>query len=107
MSPQQQAFHNLRNYPLRLNREQAAWYLGVAVDHIAILMGHGLLKPLGDPPKTGAKYFATCELTRLRDDLRWLTKMTNLIYAFWSEKNALREDVKLENARIARQFGRN
>jgi hypothetical protein len=53
---------NLRNLPARLEIQETGWYLGFAPHAIPILIGAGLLKPLGHPPRNGVKYFAAVTL---------------------------------------------
>jgi len=59
----------LRLPPARVVAEEAAWLLGFAPHDIPLLVNAGLLKPLGQPPASGTKYFATAMLLKLRDDL--------------------------------------
>ena len=59
----------LRLPPARVVAEEAAWLLGFAPHDIPLLVNAGLLKPLGHPPASGTKYFATAMLLKLRDDL--------------------------------------
>jgi hypothetical protein len=63
--------------PARMFAEEAAWYLGFAPHDIPILVGAGLLKPLGRPASNGTKYFATATLQELRADVKWLSTHTN------------------------------
>ena len=80
--------------PARLLAEQAAWLLGFGAHEIPLLVSAGLLKPLGKPPTTGTKYFATVELEALRDDTRWLAKASDCIVNYWRTKNAARKAVR-------------
>src|SRR4051812_41108267 len=56
------AFLNLRHLPARLDLEQAAALLGHHPDHIPILVEGKLLKPLGNPPKNGIKWFSCSDV---------------------------------------------
>jgi len=58
--------------PVRLTAEQAAWVLNCQAHDIPILVSSRLLKPLGNPPPNGIKYFATAELLELAKDRVWL-----------------------------------
>jgi hypothetical protein len=59
----------LKDYPARLYAEQAATYLGFKPHDIPVLLGAGLLKPLGGSwAAQMIKYFATAELEKLRRD---------------------------------------
>jgi len=51
---EQAEFLNWKLTPARLNATQAAWFLGFEPDEITILVGAGLLKPLGHPRGTAA-----------------------------------------------------
>lgn len=77
--------------PARLLGEQAAWLLGFGAHDIPVLVVAGLLKPLGRPPMSGSKYFATVELEALRNDTRWLAKASDCIVNHWRTKNASRK----------------
>ena len=74
--------------PARLNRAEAAVYLGFEPDHISFLIKWGLIKPLGRPAPTGDKYFAAVKLAELRQDEEWLSRATLLVSKHWKDKNA-------------------
>jgi hypothetical protein len=46
-----------------------------------------LLKPLGNPPVNGIKYFSASDVLELSNDRGWLTKATNAITQHWQKKN--------------------
>jgi hypothetical protein len=48
--------------PARVMAEEAAWLLGFAPHDIPVLVSAGLLKPLGHPPASGTKFFATATI---------------------------------------------
>ena len=96
MNPERKELLNLATLPARLNREEAAHYLGFTPDHITILIRTGLLKPLGRPEPGGDKYFATVKLAELRQDVKWLGQATLAVSQHWKDKNASR--VKRETA---------
>ena len=74
--------------PARMVVEEAAWYLGFAPHDIPVLVSAGLLKPLGHPPASGTKFFATVTLQKLRDDPNWLARASDAIVQYWRVKNA-------------------
>jgi hypothetical protein len=78
---------NLATLPARLNRTQAADYLGFEPDHITLLIKAGLLKPLGRPKPNSDKYFAAVKLAVLRQDETWLSRATLYICQHWNDKN--------------------
>ena len=84
--------------PARMDAQEAAWYLGFAAHDIPILAHAGLLKPLGHPPATAIKYFATATLTELRSDPQWLARASDAIVRHWQAKNARK--TKVHNGRI-------
>ena len=47
-----------------------------------------LLKPLGNPPPNGIKFFTTSDLLELCKDRAWLIKMTQAINQYWRHQNA-------------------
>lgn len=88
---QQQFLVRLGRPPARLNAEQTAWALNCQPHDIPVLVGARLLKPLGNPPASGVKFFATADVLELTQDRAWLNKVTATIYAHWSRQNAARK----------------
>jgi hypothetical protein len=74
--------------PARLLVEQVAWVLNCQPHDIPILVASWLLKPLGNPPINGIKFFATADILELGNDHAQLVKMTNAIAHHWQRKNA-------------------
>lgn len=91
MKQEKKDFLNLATPPARLNISEAAWFLGFTEADISVLNSVGLLKPLGRPPASGSKYFATAVLQILRNDTRWLAKASDAIVNHWKRKNAGRK----------------
>ena len=50
-------------------------------------MAARLLKPLGNPPPNGTKYFGTEEVRSLARNAGWLARMTNAIHLHWWRKH--------------------
>jgi hypothetical protein len=92
MNARKEFLNTFRTLPARLQVEEAAWYLGFAPHDIPILVRNGLLKPLGQPPANGVKYFAAAALINLRDDINWLSRASNTITRHWQSKNALKRE---------------
>jgi len=88
MDPERREFLNLRTLPVRLLAEEVAWLLGFTPHDIPILTTIGLLKPLGRPPKSGVKHFATVTILELRNDTRWLARASDAVVHHWYAKNA-------------------
>jgi hypothetical protein len=74
--------------PARLTVEQAAWVLNCQPHDVPVLVSCRLLKPLGNPPANGIKFFATVDVLELVKDRSWLAKMTNTVNQHWHKKNA-------------------
>ena len=91
MNQEKKDFLALRVPPARLTISETSWLLGFVEQDITVLVSAGLLKPLGHPPQSGSKYFATAELQALRGDTRWLAKASDAIVNFWKKKNSSRE----------------
>jgi len=81
---------HLAHPPARLTVEQTAWALNCQTHDIPVLVAARLLKPLGNPPSNGTKFFCTAEILELATDSTWLGKMTNAIYQHWRAKNSAR-----------------
>lgn len=93
---QQQFLGLVGNPPARLNVEQVAWVLGCQAHDVPILVSYRLLKPLGNPPQNGVKYFSTAEVAELTKDRSWLAKITQTICQHWQKRNA-RQSIRAEN----------
>lgn len=73
--------------PVRLTVEQTAYVLNCQPHDIPTLVAARLLKPLGNPPANGTKYFGTTEVLEASRDRGWLARMTNAIHQHWRRKN--------------------
>ena len=82
----------LGRLPARLTVEQTAWVLNCQTHDIPVLVAARLLKPLGNPPANGIKFFATTDVLELTQDRNWLTKASNAIYLHWHRQNARKKD---------------
>jgi hypothetical protein len=91
--------------PARLTVEQAGWVLGCQSHDVPILVSTRLLKPLGNPPPNGIKFFATADVLELGKDRSWLAKITNTINQHWRKKNE-RQKVAHTNGFDAREANR-
>jgi hypothetical protein len=92
MKAEQHQFLSLLGQPpARLTVEQAAWLLNCQPHDVPVLVASGLLKPLGNPPPNGIKFFATAEILEKVKDRSWLAKMTNTILHHWHKKNGSKE----------------
>lgn len=82
----------LGRLPARLNVEQTAWVLNCQAHDIPNLVSAKLLKPLGNPPQNGTKYFATKEVLEQTQDEKWLHRVTATISQHWQKRNARKRD---------------
>jgi hypothetical protein len=94
MNQDRRDFLSLGTHPARLTITETAWLLGFTEADISTLISAKLLKPLGHPPPTGSKFFATIDIQSLRPDVRWLAKASDAIVEFWKQKNAGRAQGK-------------
>lgn len=78
----------LGQLPARLNAEQTAWVLNCQPHDIPGLVAAKLIKPLGNPPANGIKFFATADLLESCRDKNWLVRMSATIYLHWHKQNA-------------------
>lgn len=95
-----QEFLNLRWKPGRSCSWQAAAILGVETQHIPILIGTRLLKPLGNPPANAPKYFFTKYLLRLAEDERWLERVSDALVEHWASRNAKKRKPGRKSGRV-------
>ena len=82
----------LGQLPARLTVEQTAWVLNCQAHDVPILVGAKLLKPLGNPPPNGTKFFASREVLELSKDEKWLHRVTVAIYQHWHNRNARKRE---------------
>jgi hypothetical protein len=81
-------FLNLRQRPARVNSEQAGWLIGCQPHDLPVLVVAKLVKPLGNPPQNGSKYFSTAEVLEACQDRNWLVRVTKAIQDNWARRNA-------------------
>jgi hypothetical protein len=81
----------LGQLPARLTAEQAAWVLNCQAYDIPILVAAKILKPLGNPPTNGIKFFATADLLEAIKDRSWLVRMSATLYQHWQKKNSRKQ----------------
>ena len=94
MHDTKESFLNLHTPPARLNADEAAWYLGFKRHEITMLVGAGLLIPLGRPARNRTKFFAAETLEQLRKDEKWLGRATDAIAIYWRQRNARKKTGK-------------
>jgi hypothetical protein len=92
MNSQKIEFLNLRNIPARLRAEEVACLLGFQLREIPLLVSGGLLRPLGNPPVTGVKYFATVAIEECQRDPKWLAQASDRIVRYWQTMNEKRKN---------------
>jgi hypothetical protein len=91
MNSQELQLLNLRNLPARLKAEEVACLLGFKSHEIPLLVAGGLLKPLGRPPTTGVKYFASVAIEECRRDAKWLAQASDYMVRYWRVVNQKRK----------------
>jgi hypothetical protein len=89
---QHQFLKLLGQLPARLTAEQAAWVLNCQPHDVPALVAAKLLKPLGNPPSNGIKFFATTDLLEHTQDRAWLVKVTTTINQHWHKQNASKKN---------------
>ena len=88
---QQHFLRLLGQLPARLTAEQAAWVLNCQPHDVPVLVTAKLLKPLGNPPANGIKFYATADLLEAIKDRNWLVRVSATIYQHWHNKNARKQ----------------
>ena len=81
-------FLNLKNFPARVNAEQAAWLMGCQPHNLPALVAAKQLKPLGNAPPNAVKYFSTAEVLEFCVDRNWLARVTMAIQKEWARRNS-------------------
>ena len=95
-------FLSLRQLPARVNSEQAGWLIGCQPHDIPVLVAAKLVKPLGNPPQNGSKFFATADLLESIKERNWLGRVSATIYQHWQKKNARKAKKRNGRAQPAR-----
>lgn len=91
MSDDQQRFLALLGrVPARLTVDQVAWVLNCQPHDVPVLVAARLLRPLGNPPTNGIKFYAAADILELAQDRAWLVKATNTVSQHWQKKNQLK-----------------
>ena len=90
----------LGQLPARLTAEQAAWVLNFQPHDIPALVAAKLIKPLGNPPANGIKFFATADLLELTKDRNWLVRVSATIYQHWHKKNTRKQELAVNGQAI-------
>ena len=94
MKDDQQRFLSLLGHlPARLTAEETGWVLNCQAHDIPALVNARLLKPLGNPSKNGAKFFAAADVLEAAKDRSWLVKVTNIISQHWQHQNARKKNI--------------
>ena len=94
----QKAYPPFDSLPARLHVKMVAQLLGFGESDIPILMGKGLLKPLGKPAPNAPKFFARVEIERLCQDVDWLNQATRCVSQYWKRKRDRRASGVIEPA---------
>jgi len=81
----------LGQLPARVTAEQAAWVLNCQPHDIPPLVAGKLIKPLGNPPANGIKFFSTAELLESAKDRNWLARVSATIHQHWHRKNSAKK----------------
>ena len=89
---QSQFMQLLGQLPVRLTAEQVAWVLNCQPHDVPALVAAKLLKPLGNPPANGVKFFATADLLENMKDRQWLVRVSTTIVQHWQRKNARKRE---------------
>ena len=79
---------NVRRLQGRLTVPQTAALLNCGEHDIAVLVQHGLLSYLGNPPPYTQKYCSPVEVLELAGDAQKMGQICDLLCRYWHNKNA-------------------
>ena len=79
---------NVRRLQGRLTPRQAAALLNCREHDIAVLVQHGLLSYLGNPPPYTQKYCSPVEVLELAGDAQKMGQICDVLSRHWHDKNA-------------------
>ena len=94
ITEQQTEFLGWKVIPARLDATRTAWFLGFDPHEVPVLVGSGLLQPLGHPARNSTKFFATEMLEQFRRDEKWLSRASDAISSYWRERNGRRKKTR-------------
>lgn len=94
MDPEKTTFLSLRRIPRRLTAKEVGWFLGFEPHEVPMIGAAGLLKPLGNPKKSGRKYYLTALCETLGQNEKWMARASNAVIAFWQKKDAGRKSAR-------------
>ncbi len=72
--------------PARLEVKEVSILLRFSESAIPVLVGAGLLKPLGKPAPNAPKFFARVEIERCAESVDWLNQATRCVEQYWKRK---------------------
>src|SRR5689334_17163175 len=81
----------LGQLPARLTVEQTVWVLNCQAHDVPVLVAARLLKPLGNPPQNGTKFFSAREVLKQVKGEKWLHRVTVAIYQHWHRRNTRKQ----------------
>ena len=96
MKPEIKEILGLKQQPLRVVAEHAAVLIGCQPHDIPVLVGAGLLTPLGNPAPSCVKYFSSAELIAKAADPKWGHKVTACLYRHWRHNHLRRQSPPLD-----------
>jgi len=79
---------NVRRLQGRLTARQTAALLNCGEHDIPVLVQHGLLSYLGNPPPYTQKYCSPVEVLELAGDAQKMGQICDVLYRHWHDKNA-------------------
>jgi hypothetical protein len=74
----------------RIASEEVAAVIPCRKDQIPVLIGKGLLRPLGTPADNATRWFSLCAVQVSLWDEAWLSEVTRVLSARDAERNALK-----------------
>ena len=77
--------------PERLTVQQVARMLNTTDEGVYVITARKLLKPLGNPPRNGTKYYAKAQVRRSCADDGWLGRISAALVKFKWDKNHAKE----------------
>ena len=102
MDKERYEFMTLRRVPGRLTMLEASWHLGFSLTDMTILVGVGLVKPLGKPAPNAIRFFARPDLDELANDAKWLDRACAALGRHWRVRNERLTGKKPDDSRKSR-----
>lgn len=91
MSNEQRSFLSLPRFPALISLIEACWLLGLVEHQGKILVGRGMLSPVGKRRRRKGRMFVSAYILELAADRQWLNKAKDTLSIHWEQNRSRRK----------------